>query len=254
MIRKLKTLLVSQLPLQWSLPIRFLYNRLTGRLEPEISLLPSLVRPGSRVIDVGANIGFYAYALARLGVRVECFEPVPACIAVIRDYASPRITTHEIALSDAPGQAQLHVPEQAGRLATAQAHLGQLPGAEVPDGQTLNVQLATLDSFGFDDVSLIKIDVEGHELAVLRGARETILRDRPVLIVEIEQRHLPSGSMADVFAFVEALGYAGSFLRSSREHPLSDFNVQKDQLDRIAHLTATSDERGYVNNFIFRPR
>ena len=88
---------------------------------------------------------------------------------------------------------------------------------------------------------------------MLRGARNTIVRDRPVLIVEIEQRHLPSGNMGDVFGFIESMGYAGSFLRDGREQPLSEFDVRKDQSDRIAGLIASGDESGYINNFVFRP-
>ncbi|MES2975042.1 MAG: FkbM family methyltransferase [Pseudomonadota bacterium] len=252
MIRKIKTFLVNLLPAGLSLPVRFMYNRLTGRLEPEIALLPQLVRKGSLALDVGANIGFYGYALHRAGVQVECFEPVPGCASVIQAYGAPGINVHCMGLSDAQGEAQLFVPQRGGRLATAQAHLGS-GGISLESGSaTLAVELRTMDSFGFDDVSFIKIDVEGHELRVLKGGRETILRNRPVLLVEIEQRHLQEGSIEDVFSYVRSLGYSGSFLRDGREVPLSAFDVQRDQLGRESQLES-GDERGYINNFIFRP-
>lgn len=252
MMRKLKTLLVGLVPKRLSLPVRYHYNRLSGRLEPELALLRTWVRPGTRALDVGANIGFYAYALSRLAAQVESFEPVPACVDVLKSYGARNIRVHNVALSDRPGHAVLQIPRVGGRLATARAHLDVRVQEEAHD--RLTVQLRTLDSYAFDNVSFLKIDVEGHEMGVLRGARETILRNKPVLLVEVEQRHMEGRPITEVFGFITEMGYTGSFLRWGQERPLPEFDVQRDQLSLIGRLETEGESVGYVNNFIFRPR
>ena len=74
--------------------------------------------------------------------------------------------------------------------------LGSLSDLAVPDeivSSCYEVELRTLDSYGFEDVAFIKIDVEGHEEAVLAGAGDTLVRAKPVLLIEIEERHNPGG-------------------------------------------------------------
>ena len=76
--------------------------------------------------------------------------------------------------------------------------------------------VTTLDDF-FAGRSLqpnfLKIDVEGHELAVLQGARQTLKKHRPTILVECEARHRPDGDVRPVFEFLQSLGYGGSFFR-----------------------------------------
>jgi hypothetical protein len=80
----------------------------------------------------------------------------------------------------------------------------------------------------FQDVSFIKIDVEGHELSVLEGGVRTIANNRPVLWVEIEQRHL-SRPMSDVFEFIKSLGYDGGFYDGTFQ-PLEKFRYEIHQV------------------------
>jgi hypothetical protein len=118
-----------------------------------------------------------------------------------------RARVHQLALSDQAGRAQFVVPlADDGTV----LHLGgSLGHSEAPGGKSMrfDVELRTIDSFAFKDVRAIKIDVEGSELAVLAGARDTIRRDRPPLIVE-----LLTGAHADPAAATETIcrtyGYA----------------------------------------------
>ena len=82
--------------------------------------------------------------------------------------------------------------------------------AREPPFEKRKVEVRTLDSFGFTDVDLIKIDVEGHEYSVLEGSLLTIQRCKPILLIEIEQRHI-SRPIKEVFSLVMNQGYDGLF-------------------------------------------
>ncbi len=113
------------------------------------------------------------------------------------------------------------------------------------------IEIATtpLDSLDFGNVGFIKIDVEGHEQAVLRGAAGLIARQRPVVQVECEERHVP-GAVASAARFFAALGYRGFFWKAAMLQPIELFDPLRDQ--RSETLDHGDDWRGtYINNFIF---
>jgi FkbM family methyltransferase len=174
-----------------------------------------LISPGSRVIDVGANIGVYAlpWAAINADVTVHCFEPNLAVRSrLARNVALNRLTArirlHAEALSDHAGTATLYGSEDMSSLSKG-VHTGA--GRAVPT----EVPLARLDEiFGIEGppVSLVKIDVQGHELEVLRGADAVISRHRPALILEHEDDLYLSASEAsqrktDLAKLLSRLGY-----------------------------------------------
>ena len=108
------------------------------------------------------------------------------------------------------------------------------------------VHTVMLDDYEFDDVKFIKIDVEGHESAMIAGAEETLRRLRPTVLIEIEQC-LNDRPIAELFERFESLGYSGWFRRSREWAPLSSFNIERDQLALIDRPTSVS----YINNFVF---
>jgi FkbM family methyltransferase len=240
------------LPLRLQPVARFHYERWRGLLERELPLFCSRIAPNDRVIDVGANVGVYVHALGRRGAIVEAFEPQPACAEVLLAYAAsnPNIHVHTTALGSADSRAVLSVPLVGGRLARAWATVNSHDGNV---GEEVSVQVRTLDSYKFDRVKAIKIDVEGAELDVIRGATETITKFRPMLLVEIEQRHHTS-PIYEVFAHIEQLGYTGQVLLPGRGlRPIAEFRVDQHQ-----HADARHNGNGngnghgvYVNNFLF---
>ena len=179
--------------------------------EHELGVLGEFVRPGGTAVDVGANQGFFAFAFAALAERVEAFEPNPDYARFARRMLGARARVHAVALSNRNGRQQFSVPVSDQGVAL---HLGGAleggTGAVDPKTMRFDVEVRTLDSYGFSDVRVIKVDVEGSEMDVLEGARETIMRDRPALIVE-----LLTGAHADPAAVTEAIsttyGY-GSWL------------------------------------------
>ena len=170
--------------------------------EHELNVLDEIVRPGGTAIDVGANQGFFAFAFSRIADRVEAFEPNPDYAAFARRMLGARARVHAVALANENGKAQFVVPVSEEGMAL---HLGGYLKQAAPTTQTsksmrFDVEVRTLDSYAFRDVRAIKVDVEGSELAVLEGGRETILRDRPALIVE-----LLTGAHADPVAVTQAI-------------------------------------------------
>jgi hypothetical protein len=85
------------------------------------------------------------------------------------------------------------------------------------------VPLRRLDGLGLRDLTAVKLDAEGAEYEVLRGARETLLRCRPVLSIELEERHRPGSTWA-VPAFLDALGYDTYWEHWDEWRPMATFD------------------------------
>jgi FkbM family methyltransferase len=174
--------------------------------EPELAILPKLVARGGTAIDVGANQGVFAYALAGIADRVIAFEPNPDYASFARRMLRGRAEVHEVALSDKPGRATFTVPLSDDGMVLHLA--GSLKGthAQFRNNQTYDVDVRPLDAFGFADVRFIKADVEGSEREVLDGARDTIARSRPVILLELLSgtHHDPA---AETAAICESFGY-----------------------------------------------
>lgn len=249
MLNGLKTKARDLLPASCQVPAKYWYGKLSGALEAEMGLLGALVSPHDRVIDVGGNRGVYAYRLWRLGARVEVFEPNPVCLGVLKAWAEGKasVSVHPTALSSGAGEASLHIPvDAAGTEHDASASLENAGFAQSRDER---VSLRTLDSFGFEGVSLIKIDVEGHEHSVLEGAAATIAYSKPALLVEIEQRHI-SRPIGEVFEKIRGFGYRGFFIEDGRLTPLERFDSSRHQ----ALSNFGRSKAAYINNFLFLHR
>lgn len=212
---------------------------------------------GTTVVDVGASWGLFSYHLARLVGRdgaVLSYEPHPVNAPVLEQLARarPNVCFRPVAVSDLNGTADLQVPVFGSRHVTAQSSL-----AHGFDGQRgVRVEKVTVPTVRLDDevggrrVDLVKIDVEGHELSVLRGAAETLREYLPTLLIEIEQRHLDC-PIKDVFAEIGDMGYALYFIDGPALRPISDFDVEKHQLSSVSEevFTPFSMPEGYVHNF-----
>lgn len=186
----------------------------TGRFvtdEPEFALLPDLVSPGDWVLDVGANIGHYTLELGRLvgpRGRVIAMEPTSNAFAQLARLVArtglSNVTLLNAAASDAPGVGTLAVPDSADGLPLFyMAQLDMTRDATGPAVLTLRVDDLRVPQ----PVSLVKIDVEGHELRVLEGMRHLIERHHPILIVEDSSRTLVE--------LVESWGYRSEKLEGS---------------------------------------
>jgi FkbM family methyltransferase len=191
----------------------------TGFDPKDCRIVRRLVRSGDVILDAGANVGFYSLLAAkwmRGNGAVHAFEPFPETARrfernlELNSNLRSLVHLHRIALSDFNGKARMSVPDQSNQGCN---HLGTTGECEV--------EVMTLDAFcekqQLSRVDLIKIDVEGAEVALLKGAEQTIRRFRPILMIEVNPATLQrSGYTArDV---IEAIGrhgyrmhYAGTF-------------------------------------------
>lgn len=214
------------------------------RQEPELARIREFVPAGRNAIDVGGWLGPWTRELSRRVPQVTTVEPQPDLAAFLRRVVPNNVTIVEAAVSSEAGRAKLSLPEQR-QGANALASLnGDLSTAAVIH----EVEVIRLDDLDVVDIGFVKIDVEGHERAVIDGAVDLIRRDRPTLLLEAEQRHItePLGSLFDR---VLDEGYEGWFLQHDRWHPLAEFDVQRHQLDHLDDVV--SDD--YINNVLFCP-
>jgi FkbM family methyltransferase len=226
----------------------FKYERYLRRseAEPELRLLSSLCDASEVSLDIGANRGIYCFHMAKFSSKVVAFEPNPVIFKLLARRMPRSVEVRNHALSDVSGTAILRVPTYRG-CATIE------PANELYGLGPVSTQ--QVDARRLDDLSLpgpigfIKIDVEGHELAVLRGGQSSLQRYRPRLLIEIEERHRP-GSLEEVRRLLNSLGYKGYFLYRNDMYTVNEFDVG-------AHQSITSASHpipsrwNYVNNFIF---
>lgn len=175
--------------------------RSRGEFEPQsMELWRGYAREGGTLLDVGAYTGIYAIAAAQEGGRVMAFEPMPKCAARMRENAALNGVTFPIGLCAVTDRYSPSVHMKSSR---------DLSSAARVSGDGMMVPATRMDDMAFTDVRAIKIDVEGHEQAVLRGAMDAIRRCRPAIIVECWT--------ADDFASVCAMlpGYSGRRIEGS---------------------------------------
>ena len=218
--------------------------RRARRDDPTMVLADALVRRGDVVVDAGASYGIFTAHFIRLvgpHGRVHVFEPNPAREPRLRGLARGRpAVVHAVGLSSRAGEARLNIPVIAGRAYDERA--------QIEPGQ--GVRLATLDTALGDDharVALIKVDVEGHERELLRGAKETLAASLPALLVEIEQRFHDEPITA-IFDDLAELGFEGSGITDAGLRPVAAFDVERDQVQQTGEGLSSA---AYVNNFLF---
>lgn len=209
----------------WRLPFEYSMHVLAGTREPELEHLCRICPHDGVAVDVGANVGYYTFKMARHFSHVYSFEPNANISSPIRMSGLENVSLIDKGLSNRDGTAVLHIPVVDGLALCGWASLepGNCPDAIQHLEQPIT--LVTLDEFQLEGVALIKIDVEGHELEVLEGACQTIAASRPTLIVEIKKRN--TVKVADFLAGYDYVSV-----------PLQDITGQS----------------GSVENFIFRPK
>ncbi|WIM14414.1 FkbM family methyltransferase [Enhydrobacter sp.] len=226
--------------------------------EVELHLLDCLCRPNADAIDVGANDGSYIHYLRRHVPRVIAFEPMPKFVQALRDKFPRGVAVEAVALSDRTGRIELRMPVVDGVAVEGCCTVSDHASATYPGHVGFEVPMDRLDNVYRGDVGFIKIDVEGHEQAVLDGAIETVRRCRPRMLVEVLDRLSPGG-IERARAYFDALDYVGYFVHDGFLKPIGQFSIERmqnpaDYPDLVAPLTARRRFDRFIYNFIFLPR
>jgi FkbM family methyltransferase len=219
--------------------------------DPELELLPALAR-GRTFVDVGANRGTWTLPASRMFAEVHAFEPVAAVAEILRQAAPANVTVHELALSDHEGTGRFAVPIYQGRAITTRATLEDDVNVGFDDETVHEVRLARLDSLGLRDIDVVKIDVEGHEGAAIEGARETIDRERPSLVVEIEERH-HAGQSEAIIERLTSRGYLCCYPIDGRIELFRPGSIDALQPSELITMPGHPKASLYINNFFFVP-
>jgi FkbM family methyltransferase len=216
------------------------------RVEPELARITDFVPPGGTAVDVGAWYGPWTRRMRRLADRVVAIEPNDQLVRSIES-AFPEVRVVRAVASDGVGTAELFLPDSGPAVGTSSLELGS--------GRSVTVRRVTIDGLGLQDVRFVKIDVEGHELAALRGAAETIHRDSPVLLIEVEERIQPIEPIIDLLG---DWGYRGYVLPERQWIPLADFDIRTHQREAIVRVRQSFARRvlvprpRYVNSVLFK--
>jgi FkbM family methyltransferase len=199
--------------------LRGLQGRLRAVLHPELGLLhqegrltdaclAKLIRPDWNCLDVGGHLGSVSYTLSTLAPRgrLHIVEASPAKAAALRARFA-RATVHPVAVSDHTGEAVFYenVAQPGFSSLTNRTSRGETREVRVP--------MARIDDLWPADLPLhfVKIDVEGHEYAALRGAEVALGRHRPHILFEagaVEDRDVNADSYDALYSFLTGLGYA----------------------------------------------
>jgi len=214
MINNLKRL-ISHLPARYQQVLKRIYFKRQIKRgifrsgEIEFDRLDEWVSAGDWVLDIGANVGHYSLRLSKIvgaAGRVISFEPAPQTFELLSANMSlspyRNISLLNAAVSEAAGLAGLNIPKCIG------TGLDNCYEARLTkDGTGLSVLCVAIDSLGIPKpVKLVKIDVEGDEISVLKGMKGLIGRDHPVLIIEGHSDELASYLGSFGYSFEETKG------------------------------------------------
>jgi FkbM family methyltransferase len=175
--------------------------------------------PGGRIIEIGANTGTETVGFAMIvgeSGSVIAFEPEPQLLSILRRNVElngfKNVSVVAAAVSDRNGLARFIPPDASGN-----SGLGHVTADGVGRGDVVDVPAITLDSLGseYAAASFVTIDVEGHEIAVLRGAKRYLRQYRPMLVLEASSKHLKreGQSLDDVMAELSDLQYEAFEIR-----------------------------------------
>ena len=189
------------------------WHKWSGDYEKEeFSEVMEYISNKGTALDIGAHVGIWTKRLAEEFEHTYCFEPVPKHVEcwhknVANDFTNVDIA--EVALSDVEGTAIMKVPNTTNT-GMASLELEKKDGRWLQEGwedfPEIEVKTRPLDSYEFDELDFMKIDVEWHEFSVLQGALETIQKHKPDVYIEIHDYQ--------AYAFFLSMGYRCFFANS----------------------------------------
>ncbi|MDF1836285.1 MAG: FkbM family methyltransferase [Planctomycetota bacterium] len=231
----------------------------------EIRAMLGILKPGDVAFDVGCHKGGWLYWMRRaVGPtgQVYAFEPQPELAAYLTDivqaFGWQNVFVHTCALGSGQGHSTLHVPDSTGATSASASLVPEVASSEARESaDVLEVEIQSLDGLvqrlGLKRLDFLKVDVEGFEWDALEGAKETLAKLQPSVMVESEERHLrpTHRNTAQVFDQVLVHGYEGYFFPMGGKAPLREFDASIHQNEEGPRFW---DRESYANNFLFTPK
>ncbi|WP_312421180.1 FkbM family methyltransferase [Epilithonimonas sp.] len=227
-------------------------NLLERKVEPEFLWIKEILGKDSMFMDVGANVGAYLYTLENhLNLEnIFAFEPNPQLFKRLKRLF-PKVHLSSVALSDISTIAEFKIPVINGEKVHTRGTL-QTSIKEKNEEKTIlqKVEVKPLDDLNLNlkNLSFIKIDVEGNEMQTLRGAKQTIHKYKPILMVEMEQRHHKE-NLWTLISEIADWGYSVNYLDRETLKPklLTEEFLNQQNPDNVKNY------KDYINNIIFLP-
>ena len=199
-----------------------LKRAIKNNYEKELSIIGNFTDKNKEAVDVGVYRGVYTYKLSKEFKHVHAFEPNPLIYPFLEKNLTKivkNMTLKNLALSDSNGDVNLRIPsrsksifktnyEEIYKLGCATIHEGN----KIDNKNNFKVKKIKLDDLLEDkNISFVKIDVEGHEREVITGSKKIIKKNKPVLLVEIEERHNNFPTL-ETIEFIKNFGYNSYFV------------------------------------------
>ncbi len=220
----------------------FLIRRLSrANYEREMELLDLLCDRKHPSLDVGAKIGMYTYRIRRHSSEVIAFEPIPMFNRMLRAvFEGKRCRIEPYAVSNRRGTATLRLPyTHDGKPKFGYSTIDPANHFDpeiIGRADEIEVETRRIDDYDLPDVGFIKIDVEGHELAVLSGTEATLARHKPNLLIECNDEHQPD-AVGRLGTWLDAHGYNTVFVDGRELRPIDqhrrDVHWSKQQIENF---------------------
>lgn len=222
----------------------------------EVNIIRQVVPGLYNIVDVGANVGLLSLEIARLAKgEIFCFEPNPFTFSKLVELVGLNDRKNDFkficaAVGEKSGFTDFYVSER-DYLGVMSSQVNTDPNAKL-----IKVPVVSLDDYFYDKslkLDFLKIDVEGAELFVLKGAERILKKDTPMLLIEIHGPflHRFGYTVSDLFEYLNGLGYKSYDIESNRLLTLEDFtnNSGKHVLNPISGEDMSN--HGY-GNVLFR--
>ncbi len=237
-------------PIQYRRYNKMLFPKVDVKLIPEAELffINELIEPNTTVLDIGSNEGIFLNLFEKTNrySRIIGFEPIPALNKRLKAFF-PKLEVFDFAISNKTQTSTFKVPLINNKRYDTRGTLEKFEEINETGSSTFEVKTITLDEFveknNIQNIGGIKIDVEGHELSAILGAKKTLQQFHPFLMIEIEQRHHADVKIESIFKEVLDLGYVGRFFEPSIQKflKIEEFNASVHQ----------ENTKFYINNFLF---
>ncbi|SEG37605.1 methyltransferase, FkbM family [Halpernia humi] len=230
------------------------HNLKVRNVEPEMLWLKNYLKKDFVFFDIGSNVGSYLRLVENIlnPKNIYAFEPNQRLFKRLKRLF-PKANLFDLALSDENTEAEFKIPVIKGQEKNSRGTL-RTDFSENNEEKFIieKVKVQTFDSWILDKniskIDIIKIDVEGNEMKTLRGAKESISHFRPILLVEMEQRHHEE-HLKNLVEEIENWGYSANYLNRKT------FELERlsDEIYLSQKKSEIEDKNGYINNFIFIP-